>query len=121
MTPIAEMGVHAKAGKLALQRCTACGAVQYPPRELCWRCLGDDLEWRVSDREPAEVLATTTLHNSHDTHLRLRLPLRVGLVRLDAGPTAVCFLAESCQTGARVVVGSETDNAGRAVLTATPI
>jgi uncharacterized OB-fold protein len=121
MTPIAELAAHAKAGELALQRCTACGAVQYPPRELCLSCLADALEWRVSDHEPGKVLATTTLHHSHDPQFRSRLPLRVGLVRLDAGPTTVCFLAEDCGTGTRVVVSAETDDADRAVLTAAPV
>jgi uncharacterized OB-fold protein len=118
MTPIAEMGVHAKAGELALQRCAACGAVQYPPRELCCSCLADALEWRVSDREPGEVLATTTLHHSHDAHFRSRLPQRVGLVRLEPGPTVVCFLTEGCTAGTRVVVSANTDDAGRPVLSA---
>ncbi len=117
---MAEMAARAREGKLALQHCTSCGAVQYPPRELCWRCLADALEWRISDREAGEVLATTTLHHSHDAQFRSRLLLRVGLVRLDVGPTAVCFLAEGCGTGARVVVSAEIDEAERPVLTATP-
>jgi uncharacterized OB-fold protein len=121
MTPMAEMGVHAKAGELVLQRCTACGTVQYPPRELCCRCLADALEWRISDQEPGELVATTTLHHSHDTLFRSRLPLHVGLVRLDAGPTAVCFLVEGCAAGTRVMVGADTDDTDRAVLTATPV
>ena len=120
MTPIAQMGVHAKVGQLALQRCAACDAVQYPPRELCWRCLADALEWRVSDCEPGEVLATATLHHSYHTRFRSRLPLRVGLVRLDAGPTAVCFLAGDCAAGTRVTVRADNDDAGP-ILSATQV
>jgi len=118
MTPIAQMAVRTKSGQLALQRCAACGAVQYPPRELCWCCLADSLEWRLSDGEPGKVLATTTLHHSHHSRFRSRLPLRVGLVRLDAGPTAVCFLTEGCVAGTRVTVRAENDDAGP-VLSAT--
>jgi len=118
MTPIAEMGVHARVGKMALQKCTVCGAVQYPPRELCWCCLGDALEWQVSDREPGRVLATTTLHHSHDVQFRSHLPLHVGLVRLDAGPMVICFLAEGYTPDARVVVSAVTDDADRPVLSA---
>jgi len=120
MTPMAEMAAAARQGKLALQRCTACGAVQYPPRELCWSCLADAMEWRVSDQEAGELLATTTLHHSHDMQFRARPPLRVGLVRLDAGPTAVCFLAGDCVVGVRVVVVAALDTDGRAVLSAMP-
>lgn len=33
------------------QKCTACGAVQYPRRHLCWQCSGKDLaEYRLSRR-----------------------------------------------------------------------
>jgi uncharacterized OB-fold protein len=121
MMPMAEMAMYARQGELVLQRCTACGVMQYPPRELCWSCLADALEWRVSHREPGEVLATTTLHHSHDPQFRSRLPLRIGLVRLDAGPTIVCFLPGDFGTGARVVVSAEADDAARATLTATQV
>lgn len=120
MTPMQEMAEHAKAGRVALQRCTACEAVQYPPRELCGLCLADALAWRVSDSELGEVLAMTCLHHSHDPRFRARLPLRVGLVRLEAGPTAVCFLDEGCAAGSHVAVSARADDAGRAVLTASP-
>jgi len=120
MTPIGAMGVYARAGQLALQRCTACGVVQYPPREVGCSCLADALEWRISRREEGEVLATTTLHHSHDVQFRSRLPLHVGLVRLDAGPTVVCFLAEGCAAGTRVVLSADVDDADRPGLRATP-
>jgi uncharacterized OB-fold protein len=120
MTPMEEMMVHAKAGRLALQCCLACGAVQYPPREICGLCLADALEWRVNDSEPGEVLAATMLYHSHEAQFRSRLPLSVGLVRLDAGPACVCFLAEGCGAGTHVAISARIDDAGRAVLTATP-
>ena len=48
----------------------------------------------MTDAEGGEVLAATALHHSHEAAFRDALPLRVGLVRLDAGPTVVCFLAD---------------------------
>lgn len=121
MTPMREMAAHAAAGKLALQHCTACGATQYPPRELCAACLADQLEWRVTDAAGGEVLANTVLHHSHEAAFQDALPLRVGLVRLDPGPTVVCFLAEGCDAGTRVRITARNDAAGHAVLAATPI
>jgi uncharacterized OB-fold protein len=121
MTPMQEMEAHARSGRLALQRCSVCGAVQYPPRELCASCLTDALEWHVSDREPGKVLATTLLHHSHEAQFRARLPLWVGLVRLDAGPTAVCFVPEGCAAGTHVLVSARTDDVGRPVLSAAPV
>ena len=104
---------------LALQRCTVCGTVPDPPRELCGACLADTLEWRVTDDESGEVLAITALHHSHEPAFAAMLPLCVGLVRLDAGPTAVCFLGDGCVDGARVSVTSKLDSEGRTVLSAS--
>ncbi len=115
-----QMTEHAADGKLALQHCTACGTVQYPPRELCSVCLADRLEWRVTDAEGGKVLATTTLHRSHEAAFRDALPLHAGLVRLDAGPAVVCFLAEGCDAGTRVRITARNNGGGRAVLTARP-
>jgi uncharacterized protein len=120
MTPLGQMSAYAADGRLALQHCTGCGTVQYPPRELCCACLADALEWRVTDAEAGEVLATMLLHHSHDTEFRARLPLCIGLVRFDAGPVAICFLAEGCTAGTRVRVTARCDDDTRAVLTATP-
>ena len=116
-----RMAVYAARNLLALQHCTACGTVQYPPRELCVACLTDELEWRISDAVDGEVLAGTELHHSHDPTFRDRLPLHIGLVRLDVGPTAVCFLTDACDAGTRVRLTARNDAAGRPVLTATPI
>jgi uncharacterized OB-fold protein len=121
MTPMQQMAESAARGKLALQRCTKCGSVQYPPRELCSSCLADQLEWRTTDAEGGEVLASAALHHSHEAAFRGDLPLRVGLVRLDAGPTFVCFLAAGCDAGTRVGITARNDASGRTVLTATPV
>ena len=32
-------------GKLMGSRCKGCGALNAPPRSLCWRCFGSDMEW----------------------------------------------------------------------------
>lgn len=36
----------AKAGKLVVKHCTACGKPHYYPRGVCPHCLSDKLEWR---------------------------------------------------------------------------
>ncbi len=121
MTPMQRMAEYAGENMLALQRCAACGVVQYPPRELCITCLAEELEWWVSDTTDGEILARTELRHSHDPAFRDTLPLHVGLVRLDLGPTAVCFLTDGCDAGTRVRLTARNDAAGRPVLTATAI
>ena len=45
----AALGLTAAAalGRFELQVCATCKAVQYPPREICHVCLGDELIWTL--------------------------------------------------------------------------
>ena len=52
-------------GRFELQVCAECGAVQYPPREACVRCLSEALHWRVQSGE-GELISATILHHSND-------------------------------------------------------
>ena len=107
-------------GRFDLQVCDDCGAVQYPPREACHRCLSPRLPWRAQTGE-GELLAETTLHHSNDLFFRERLPWRLGLVRLDTGPTLMVHLhGDIAAAPARVRVGARLDRAGQAVLIAFP-
>jgi NAD(P)-dependent dehydrogenase (short-subunit alcohol dehydrogenase family)/uncharacterized OB-fold protein len=107
-------------GRFELQTCRDCGTVQYPPREACHKCLSQRLPWREQSGE-GELLSTTTLHHSNDLFFRERLPWRLGLVHLDAGPTLMVHLhGEVAQAPARVRVGARLDRAGQAVLIGMP-
>jgi len=94
---------------IRLQRCADCGTAQYPPREVCGACLSDRVAWDSADSLPARVLARTRLHHSNEPRFRARLPLSVGLVKFDAGPSAVCFLSETAAPGDTVQVRIGTD------------
>ena len=121
--------VAAAEGRFELQVCDDCGAVQYPPREACGACVSPRLKWRAQSGA-GELLASTTLHHSNDLFFRERLPWRLGLVRLDAGPTLMVHLhgdvpapgshADVGEAGARVKVGARLDRAGRAVVIGFP-
>ena len=104
-------------GRFELQRCKECGAVQYPPRESCQACLSTKLHW-TDMPDGGELLARTVLHHSNDLFFRERLPWRLGLVKLDCGPTIVAHLHESAEK--RVRVRAMLDRAGQAVLAALP-
>ena len=116
------LGLSAAAaeGRFALQVCEDCGAVQYPPREACGHCLSARLRWREQSGS-GRLLAATTLHHSNDLFFRERLPWRLGLVQLDAGPTLMVHLhGDVGDTPQPVRVGARLDRAGRAVLIAFP-
>jgi NAD(P)-dependent dehydrogenase (short-subunit alcohol dehydrogenase family)/uncharacterized OB-fold protein len=104
-------------GRFELQQCKDCGTVQYPPREACQSCLGTKLFWKTQ-ADGGELLARTVLHHSNDLFFRERLPWRLGLVKLDCGPTVVAHLHESVEK--RVRVRAMLDRAGQAVIAAIP-
>jgi NAD(P)-dependent dehydrogenase (short-subunit alcohol dehydrogenase family)/uncharacterized OB-fold protein len=104
-------------GRFELQQCRDCGAVQYPPREACQNCLSTNLSWREQSPK-GEVLAQTVLHHSNDLFFRERLPWRLGLVKLDCGPTVVAHLHDAVTQ--RVRVRAMLDRAGQAVIAALP-
>jgi len=108
-------------GRFELQLCRDCRSVQYPPREACHRCLSPRLDWRAQDGV-GELLSETVLHHSNDLFFRERLPWRLGMVRLDTGPTVVVHLHGAVPPApARVQVGARLDRAGQAVLVGFPI
>jgi NAD(P)-dependent dehydrogenase (short-subunit alcohol dehydrogenase family)/uncharacterized OB-fold protein len=114
------MTAAAADGRFALQVCERCQAVQYPPREACFRCLSPKLKWRPQTGA-GSLLADTRLHHSNDLFFRERLPWRLGLVQLDAGPTVIVHMHDEIGAPpARVRVGARLDRAGQAVLIGFP-
>jgi len=107
-------------GRLELQVCHDCGAVQYPPREVCRACLSHRLVWRLQDG-CGELLTETVLRNAQELFFRERLPWRVGIVRLDAGVNVIAFVHTNAGAApCRVRVDAALDRAGQAVLIAGP-
>jgi NAD(P)-dependent dehydrogenase (short-subunit alcohol dehydrogenase family)/uncharacterized OB-fold protein len=108
-------------GRFELQTCADCACVQYPPREVCHQCLSPRLQWRQQTGEGV-LLGSTTLHHSNDLFFRERLPWRLGLVHLDAGPTVMTHLHGGAgEAPQRVRVGARLDRTGQAVLIAFPL
>ena len=114
------LAAGAAEGRFDLQVCGCCGAVQYPPREACHRCVSDDLRWQPQSGA-GQLLATTTLDHSNDLYFRERLPWPLGMVQLDAGPSVMVHLhGEVGPAPCRVRVGVRLDRAGQAVLIGFP-
>lgn len=110
----------AAVGRFELQVCLECAAVQYPPREACFRCLSLRLDWKVQSGE-GELICETTLMHSNETYFQKRLPWRLGMVRLDCGPTVIVHLhSQAALAPSRVCVTAALDKAGQGVLVASP-
>src|SRR5579872_7424548 len=107
-------------GRFELQKCSRCGAVQYPPREACHRCLCTQLSWALQSGR-GQLLAHTQLAHSTEPYFRARLPWRLGLVRLDDGPSVIAHLHGGVRVSpAEVRVIVRLDKAGQAALIAIP-
>lgn len=107
-------------GRFELQMCRDCGTVQYPPREACHRCLSARLDWKLQSGE-GELISATILYHSHSEFFRERLPWRLGMIRLDSGPTVIAHLSGDVpDPPTRVRVGVRLDRAGLAALIAFP-
>ena len=104
-------------GELRLQTCAECGAVQYPPRDVCRACLSTDLPWRPVD--PAgEIVAASTVRTSIDPYFRRLTPWRVCTVRLPAGVSVIAH-RHGDASGA-VTLAPRLDRAGNAAMIALP-
>lgn len=99
---------------IRLQTCAACGACQYPPRDVCRTCLRDELVW-TEDSGRGQLVAAATLHRSLDP--AAALPLRIGTVALDAGVRVIAFLGHA-QPGDRIVLHAAADAEQRQIFTA---
>src|SRR5882757_6591143 len=112
------MTAAAAAGRFELQQCKQCGAVQYPPREACHRCLSVELEWTLQSGG-GRMISETTLFHSHLPQFRPHLPLRIGLIQLSSGPVALAYIEKSVAAApADVEVTVRLDDSGYAVLVA---
>jgi uncharacterized OB-fold protein len=72
-------------GTLAVQRCTACAALQHPPEELCHRCGGTDFDHQVVEPR-GKVYSFTVAHYAASPALADSVPYAVVLVSLDGLP-----------------------------------
>ncbi|MFK8021141.1 MAG: Zn-ribbon domain-containing OB-fold protein [Pseudomonadales bacterium] len=119
---------------LSLQQCTECGAVNYPPRELCQNCLSDTLRWRTSDTS-GRLLEAVELHHSLWEFYKRRLEAAswpIATVRLVAGPVVFTHLAAhlfvndklsevaQLKSGTALNVFSQADGGRQAVLISVP-
>ncbi len=110
----------AQEGVFKLPVCTACGEVQYPPQDFCRHCLGPQVSWKQVSEEGA-VLSWTILHASQEPFFKDKLPLNLGLIKLDCGPVLMAYLAAAARAaGSRVRVSGRLDRSGRAVFFAMP-
>ncbi len=106
-------------GRFVLPACADCGAIHYPPRDACPKCLSS----RIIAKEASSagrVAAATTIRTSPDAYFRERMPWRIGTIVLDAGPSVIAHLHGDVDVGAAVRLEWKLDKSGQAVVFALP-
>jgi uncharacterized protein len=87
--PSAEFYGFLARGELRLQRCTACGAFQHPPRHRCAHCASTEMVWELASGR-GRVFSWTTTHRPVDP--AFEPPYAILVVELDEGPRVVANL-----------------------------
>ena len=78
----------ARRGELVLQYCRPCAVPWHPPMPRCPHCHNDQIEWRSVEPVGSIYSFTDAIHPVHPA-LADRVPYRIVLVDLDAGPRLV--------------------------------
>jgi len=74
-----------EAGELKVQRCSGCGAHQFPPRPFCSSCRSQQLDW-IPASGRASVASFTVVYRAPIRALRDEVPYVLALVDLAEGP-----------------------------------
>ncbi len=83
---------NARAHRLSIQRCEACGDGHFPPSPVCPHCLSEEQTWEpVSGR--GTLLSWVTFHRAYWGGFIPDLPYQCCLVRLAEGPLIVANFA----------------------------
>jgi uncharacterized OB-fold protein len=113
-----ERAAQAENGQLTLQRCTDCGIIQYPFRELCQYCLSDGLRWSRISRSGV-VIAAVRVHASLHPFFREHTPWQICSVALDAGPRVIAHARDgTMESGLNVEVFDECVGTAHCILIA---
>ena len=86
--PAAESAPYwqgAKAHKLLLPRCNACGKFWFPPSGRCVHCLSPDFAWRESAGK-GRIYSSVVFHRVYHPAFEADVPYAVAIVELDEGP-----------------------------------
>lgn len=91
----------ARAHRLVVQRCQACGDVHFPPSPVCPACLSEDQVWQEASGR-ATLLSWATFHRAYWDGVKDAVPYDVCVVRLAEGPLMVSNFAGPTPEGLRL-------------------
>ena len=97
----------ARVGKLVVQKCEACGALQFYPRPYCISCLAERMSW-IEATGRGSIYTFTINHRPANEYMKDKTPYAVAAVDLDEGVRLIANIVDSelhrVKCGARVSV-----------------
>ncbi len=70
--------------ELVVQRCARCGALRFPARTICSRCLGRDATW-LPVRGRGTVFSFALMHQANHPGFAAEVPYAVVVIELEEG------------------------------------
>ncbi|WP_298216836.1 Zn-ribbon domain-containing OB-fold protein [Acidocella sp.] len=93
-------------GRFELQRCEACGHMQFPPRLACTSCHSGALGW-VNASGRGTVYSFTTVYRAPIEAFKPDLPYIIAMIELEEGPRAMMNLRGADPE--RIAIGMEVE------------
>ena len=109
-------------GEVRLQKCSKCGAHQYPAESFCYECGAQALSW-VKVAGEGTVYSFIVVHQQYHKAFKEFLPYTVAIVQMDEGPrmlSAMLGLQKPISIGDRVRPCIRRVGGDRAFLTYEP-
>lgn len=83
----------ARRHELVVQRCAGCGALRFPARSICSRCLSRDATW-VPTSGRGTVFSFAVMHQAMHPGFAAEVPYAVVVVELEEGPRVLSNLVD---------------------------
>lgn len=97
----------ARAGRLVVQKCNGCGALQFYPRAYCMSCMEESVGW-IEASGKGTIYTYTINHRAANDAMKDRTPYAVAAVDLDEGVRMIANIVDcdlgDVRCGARVRV-----------------
>ncbi len=88
-------------GELRVQRCTACGAAQFPPRIVCAACHAGAPTWEVASGR-GRIATYTQVHRPPSPAFKADVPYVVAMIALQEGPRIMMRLRGGAADAPRI-------------------
>lgn len=87
--------------ELVVQRCTGCGALRFPARPICSRCLSREAEW-VPASGRGTVFSFAIMHQAMHPGFAAEVPYAVVVIELDEGVRLLSNLVDCPTSDVRI-------------------